>query len=175
MAQPKADVVVVPPAAMPEPDIAAELDALAARSSPSPTTTRGAAPASARSPLVVVGHRGSGMNALAAPPEDPRARGGDVRENTLRSFNAAAAAGVAYVEFDVQVRDRDHSVSHPHLRQRPPLTTPVFLSKPTVGLVWFVHGAPTGATGHRVCWSLASRGAATCAGGWLRSMLLARA
>ena len=73
------------------------------------------------------------MNALAAPPEDPRARGGDVRENTLRSFNAAAAAaGVAYVEFDVQVRDRDHSVSHPHLglarrgRQRPPLTTPVF-------------------------------------------------
>ena len=134
MAQPKADVVVVPPAAMPEPDIAAELDALAARSSPSPTTTRGAAPAAARPPLVVVGHRGSGMNALAAPPEDPRARGGDVRENTLRSFNAAAAAaaGVAYVEFDVQVRDRDHSVSHPRLglarrgRQRPPLTTPVF-------------------------------------------------
>ena len=126
MAQPKADVVVVPPAAMPEPDIAAELDALAARSSPSPTTTRGTA---ARPPLVVVGHRGSGMNALAAPPEDPRARGGDVRENTLRSFNAA---GVAYVEFDVQVRDRDHSVSHPRLglarrgRQRPPLTTPVF-------------------------------------------------
>jgi len=131
MAQPKADVVVVPPAAMPEPDIAAVLDALAARSSPSPTTTRGTA---ARPPLVVVGHRGSGMNALAAPPEDPRARGGDVRENTLRSFNAAAAAaaGVAYVEFDVQVRDRDHSVSHPRLglarrgRQRPPLTTPVF-------------------------------------------------
>ncbi|KAG2571732.1 hypothetical protein PVAP13_7KG118700 [Panicum virgatum] len=104
MAQPKADVVVVPPAAMPEPDIAAELDALAARSSPSPTTTSGAAPAAARPPLVVVGHRGSGMNALAAAPEDPRARGGDVRENTLRSFNAAAAAaGVAYVEFDVQV------------------------------------------------------------------------
>ena len=79
---------------------------------------------------MVVGHRGSGMNALAAPPEDPRARGGDVRENTLRSFNAAA--GVAYVEFDVQVRDRDHSVCHPRLglarrgRQRPPLTTPVF-------------------------------------------------
>jgi len=137
MAQPKADVVVVPPAAMPEPDIAAELDALAARSSPSPSTRGGTArPAAreARPPLVVVGHRGSGMNALAAPPEDPRARGGDVRENTLRSFNAAAAAaaGVAYVEFDVQVRDRDHSVSHPHLglarrgRQRPPLTTPVF-------------------------------------------------
>ncbi|KAG2565815.1 hypothetical protein PVAP13_7NG144117 [Panicum virgatum] len=103
MAQPKADVVVVPPAAMPEPDIAAELDALAARSSPSPTTTRGAAPVAARPPLVVVGHRGSGMNAPAAPPEDPRARGGDVRENTLRSFNAAAAGGVAYVEFDVQV------------------------------------------------------------------------
>jgi hypothetical protein len=139
MAQPKADVVVVPPAAMPEPDIAAELDALAARSSPSPTTTRGAAPVAARPPLVVVGHRGSGMNALAAPPEDPRARGGDVRENTLRSFNAAAAAGVAYVEFDVQVRDRDHSVSHPRLglarrgRQRPPLTTLVFFKSKSNG------------------------------------------
>ncbi|RLM74532.1 glycerophosphodiester phosphodiesterase GDPD2-like [Panicum miliaceum] len=92
MAQPKAaDVVVVVPPAMPEPDIAAELDALAAAAEGRPA------------PLVVVGHRGKGMNALASP--DPRARG-DVRENTLRSFNDAAAAGhptVAYVEFDVQV------------------------------------------------------------------------
>ncbi|PUZ46887.1 hypothetical protein GQ55_7G119300 [Panicum hallii var. hallii] len=103
MAQPKAaraaDVVAP---AMPEPDIAAELDALAARSSSSPTRgTAGAA--EGRPPLVVVGHRGKGMNALASP--DPRTRG-DVRENTLRSFNDAAAAGhpaVAYVEFDVQV------------------------------------------------------------------------
>ncbi|GJN03110.1 hypothetical protein PR202_ga20519 [Eleusine coracana subsp. coracana] len=49
----------------------------------------------ARPPLVVVGHRGKGMNA--------RLRG-DVRENTLRSFNdAARCPGVGYVEFDVQV------------------------------------------------------------------------
>lgn len=50
----------------------------------------------------VIGHRGKGMNALASP--DPRLRG-DVRENTLRAFNAAAAShpAVAYVEFDVQV------------------------------------------------------------------------
>ncbi|GJN27798.1 hypothetical protein PR202_gb15849 [Eleusine coracana subsp. coracana] len=44
--------------------------------------------------LLVVGHRGKGMNA--------RLRG-DVRENTLRSFNdAARCPGVHYVEFDVQ-------------------------------------------------------------------------
>jgi glycerophosphodiester phosphodiesterase len=113
MAQPKAaraaDVVAP---AMPEPDIAAELDALAARSSSSPTRgTAGAA--EGRPPLVVVGHRGKGMNALASP--DPRTRG-DVRENTLRSFNDAAAAGhpaVAYVEFDVQVRDRESTAPIP--------------------------------------------------------------
>lgn len=52
--------------------------------------------------MVVVGHRGKGMNALASP--DARLRG-DVRENTLRSFNdAARCPGVDYVEFDVQVR-----------------------------------------------------------------------
>lgn len=55
-----------------------------------------------RPPLVVIGHRGKGMNALASA--DPRLRG-DVRENTLRAFNDAAAShpAVAYVEFDGQV------------------------------------------------------------------------
>jgi hypothetical protein len=54
-------------------------------------------------PLVVIGHRGKGMNTLVSP--DPRLRG-DVRENTLRAFNDAAAShpAVAYVEFDVQVK-----------------------------------------------------------------------
>uniref|UniRef100_A0A0E0D146 glycerophosphodiester phosphodiesterase n=1 Tax=Oryza meridionalis TaxID=40149 RepID=A0A0E0D146_9ORYZ len=50
--------------------------------------------------LVVIGHRGKGMNALGSP--DPRLRA--VKENSLRSFRAAArVAGVSYVEFDVQV------------------------------------------------------------------------
>jgi hypothetical protein len=50
----------------------------------------------ARPPLLLVGHRGKGMNARPS---------GDVRENTLRSFNdAATCPGVHYVEFDVQVR-----------------------------------------------------------------------
>lgn len=47
----------------------------------------------------VVGHRGKGMNALASP--DRRLQ--EVRENTVRSFNAAARFPVDYVEFDVQV------------------------------------------------------------------------
>lgn len=60
------------------------------------------APASgvARPPLVVIGHRGKGMNALASPDERMR----EVKENSVRSFNdAARVAGVGYVEFDVQV------------------------------------------------------------------------
>jgi len=60
-----------------------------------------AAPA-ARAPggrFSVVGHRGKGMNALASP--DRRLQ--EVRENTVRSFNAAARFPVDYVEFDVQV------------------------------------------------------------------------
>ncbi|RCV33352.1 hypothetical protein SETIT_7G077400v2 [Setaria italica] len=96
----------VPPA-MPEPDIAAELHALVASSTFPAPCIGGAAAARddagrRRPPLVVIGHRGKGMNALASP--DPRVRG-DVRENTLRSLNAAAASHptVAYVEFDVQV------------------------------------------------------------------------
>ncbi|CAL5027813.1 unnamed protein product [Urochloa decumbens] len=104
MAQPKAaDAAAVVPPAMPEPDIAAELHALASSSSsPAPCLRAGAA-AAARPPLAVIGHRGKGMNALASPA-DERIRG-DVRENTLRSFNDAAAShpAVAFVEFDVQV------------------------------------------------------------------------
>ena len=101
---------VVPPA-MPEPDIAADLDGLAASAASSCSCIRGTTcgaeatttTAEGRQPpLVVIGHRGKGMNALASP--DPRLRG-DVRENTLRAFNDAAAShpAVAYVEFDVQV------------------------------------------------------------------------
>ncbi|PNT60969.1 hypothetical protein BRADI_5g08707v3 [Brachypodium distachyon] len=53
-----------------------------------------------RPALVVIGHRGKGMNALASPDERLR----EVKENTVRSFNdAASVSGVAYVEFDVQV------------------------------------------------------------------------
>ncbi|XP_066346274.1 glycerophosphodiester phosphodiesterase GDPD2-like isoform X2 [Miscanthus floridulus] len=99
------------PSAMPERDIAADLDGLAASAASSRSCIRaGGAEAAAatttaaegRPPLVVIGHRGKGMNALASP--DPRLRG-DVRENTLRAFNDAAAShpAVAYVEFDVQV------------------------------------------------------------------------
>ncbi|WVZ85377.1 hypothetical protein U9M48_032313 [Paspalum notatum var. saurae] len=89
MAQPKAAAARAAAVPMPGADIAAELDGLAATAPP------------ARPPMVVIGHRGMGMNALASP--DARLRG-DVRENTLRSFNAAAGhPGVAYVEFDVQV------------------------------------------------------------------------
>ncbi|WVZ75260.1 LOW QUALITY PROTEIN: hypothetical protein U9M48_023333 [Paspalum notatum var. saurae] len=47
----------------------------------------------------VIGHRGKGMNALASA--DRRLQ--EVRENTVRSFNAAARFPVDYVEFDVQV------------------------------------------------------------------------
>uniref|UniRef100_A0A0D9W4B5 glycerophosphodiester phosphodiesterase n=1 Tax=Leersia perrieri TaxID=77586 RepID=A0A0D9W4B5_9ORYZ len=59
--------------------------------------------ASRRKPMVVIGHRGKGMNDLAASPET-RIRREVVKENSLRSFNAAArVAGVSHVEFDVQV------------------------------------------------------------------------
>ncbi|CAN6227893.1 unnamed protein product [Urochloa humidicola] len=106
-AQPKAADAVAPPA-MPVPDIAAELDALAfSSSSPTPCVLAAAASDAAdaegrRKPLLVIGHRGKGMNALASADERLR---GDVRENTLRSFNDAAAShpAVSYVEFDVQV------------------------------------------------------------------------
>jgi hypothetical protein len=120
MAQLKAARATDVPPAMPDPDpdvVAADLgacvrhgrvDGLAAGSGRAEATATATTTAAAadqgrrRPPLVVVGHRGKGMNALASP--DPRLRG-DVRENTLRAFNAAAAShpAVAYVEFDVQV------------------------------------------------------------------------
>ncbi|XP_042456617.1 glycerophosphodiester phosphodiesterase GDPD1, chloroplastic-like isoform X1 [Zingiber officinale] len=53
--------------------------------------------------LVVVGHRGKGMNALAST--DPRLQ--EVKENSLRSFNDAARFPVDFVEFDVQVTKDD--------------------------------------------------------------------
>ncbi|RWW61302.1 hypothetical protein BHE74_00031640 [Ensete ventricosum] len=49
--------------------------------------------------LVVIGHRGKGMNALASP--DRRLK--EVKENSLRSFNEAARFAIDFVEFDVQV------------------------------------------------------------------------
>ncbi|ONM17980.1 glycerophosphodiester phosphodiesterase GDPD1, chloroplastic-like isoform X1 [Zea mays] len=119
MAQLKAARATDVPPAMPDPDpdvVAADLgacvrhgrvDGLAAGSGRAEATATATTTAAAadqgrrRPPLVVVGHRGKGMNALASP--DPRLRG-DIRENTLRAFNAAAAShpAVAYVEFDVQ-------------------------------------------------------------------------
>ncbi|XP_074555573.1 glycerophosphodiester phosphodiesterase GDPD2-like [Curcuma longa] len=57
--------------------------------------------------LVVVGHRGKGMNALTSP--DPRFQ--EVRENSLRSFcEAARFPGVDFIEFDVQVTKDDCSI-----------------------------------------------------------------
>ncbi|KAJ8493818.1 hypothetical protein OPV22_015539 [Ensete ventricosum] len=53
--------------------------------------------------LVVIGHRGKGMNALASP--DRRLK--EVKENSLRSFNEAARFAIDFVEFDVQVTKDD--------------------------------------------------------------------
>uniref|UniRef100_A0ACD5UQ12 Uncharacterized protein n=1 Tax=Avena sativa TaxID=4498 RepID=A0ACD5UQ12_AVESA len=85
------------------PDIAAQLDLASAciNGAESVMARDAVAPAAAaRAPLVVIGHRGKGMNALASPDERLR----EVKENSIRSFNEAArVAGVGYVEFDVQV------------------------------------------------------------------------
>ncbi|KAK9117630.1 hypothetical protein Sjap_016577 [Stephania japonica] len=51
----------------------------------------------------VIGHRGSGMNILHSPDRRMKA----IRENTVRSFNAAATFPVDFVEFDVQVTKDD--------------------------------------------------------------------
>ncbi|KAM3367124.1 hypothetical protein ACQJBY_016032 [Aegilops geniculata] len=81
------------------PDIAAQLN-LASACINGVESMMTAPAAGGRPPLVVVGHRGKGMNALASPDERLR----EVKENTVRSFNdAARVAGVGYVEFDVQV------------------------------------------------------------------------
>jgi len=49
--------------------------------------------------FMVIGHRGNGMNRLHL--EDPRMK--NMKENSILSFNAAAAFNVDYIEFDVQV------------------------------------------------------------------------
>ncbi|CAL1413618.1 unnamed protein product [Linum trigynum] len=53
--------------------------------------------------LVVMGHRGSGMNMLQSP--DPRMK--SLKENSLLSFNAAAKLPLDFIEFDVQVTKDD--------------------------------------------------------------------
>ncbi|XP_010044857.2 glycerophosphodiester phosphodiesterase GDPD1, chloroplastic [Eucalyptus grandis] len=53
--------------------------------------------------MLVIGHRGSGMNVVQS--SDGRMRA--IRENSIRSFNAAAAFPVDFVEFDVQVTKDD--------------------------------------------------------------------
>ncbi|CAM0904870.1 unnamed protein product [Alopecurus aequalis] len=82
------------------PDIAAELHLASACINGAESIMAREPAAGARPPLVVIGHRGKGMNALASPDERLR----EVKENSVRSFNEAArVAGVGYVEFDVQV------------------------------------------------------------------------
>ncbi|KAH7664059.1 Glycerophosphodiester phosphodiesterase protein [Dioscorea alata] len=56
--------------------------------------------------FVVVGHRGKGMNALASSDRRLMA----VKENSVRSFNAAAQFPIDFIEFDVQVTKDDWAV-----------------------------------------------------------------
>lgn len=49
--------------------------------------------------LMVIGHRGNGMNVLQSSDKRMRA----IKENSIASFNAAAAFPVDFIEFDVQV------------------------------------------------------------------------
>lgn len=49
--------------------------------------------------FLVIGHRGNGMNKLQSPDRRMKA----LKENSILSFNAAAAFGVDFIEFDVQV------------------------------------------------------------------------
>ncbi|KAL5724434.1 glycerophosphodiester phosphodiesterase [Ranunculus cassubicifolius] len=53
--------------------------------------------------FALIGHRGNGMNKMTSP--DPRMKA--VKENSLLSFNAAAAFNIDFVEFDVQVTKDD--------------------------------------------------------------------
>lgn len=57
------------------------------------------------SKFLVIGHRGSGMNALQSSDRRMKA----IKENSILSFNAAAKFPVDFVEFDVQVRFRSHT------------------------------------------------------------------
>lgn len=56
--------------------------------------------------FMVIGHRGNGMNRLHL--EDPRMK--KMKENSILSFNAAAAFNVDYIEFDVQVTKDDYPI-----------------------------------------------------------------
>lgn len=49
--------------------------------------------------MLVIGHRGSGMNVVQSSDQRMRA----IRENSILSFEAATAFPVDFVEFDVQV------------------------------------------------------------------------
>ncbi|KAI6686741.1 hypothetical protein NL676_032654 [Syzygium grande] len=53
--------------------------------------------------ILVIGHRGSGMNVVQSSDQRMRA----IRENSILSFKAAAAFPVDFVEFDVQVTKDD--------------------------------------------------------------------
>ncbi|PRQ39826.1 putative glycerophosphodiester phosphodiesterase [Rosa chinensis] len=53
--------------------------------------------------LVLIGHRGNGMNMLQS--SDIRMRG--IKENSILSFNTAAQFPIDFVEFDVQVTEDD--------------------------------------------------------------------
>lgn len=53
--------------------------------------------------MVVIGHRGSGMNAVQSSDRRMRA----IRENSILAFEAASAFPVGFVEFDVQVTKDD--------------------------------------------------------------------
>ncbi|PIA50969.1 hypothetical protein AQUCO_01100052v1 [Aquilegia coerulea] len=53
--------------------------------------------------FTVIGHRGSGMNMLQSTDRRMKA----IKENTIRSFNAAGNFPVDFVEFDVQVTKDD--------------------------------------------------------------------
>ncbi|KAL1314589.1 hypothetical protein HN51_041401 [Arachis hypogaea] len=56
--------------------------------------------------FVVVGHRGHGMNQLQSSDRRMRA----IKENSIMSFNAAAAFPLDFIEFDVQVTKDDYPV-----------------------------------------------------------------
>ncbi|RZC44993.1 hypothetical protein C5167_037953 [Papaver somniferum] len=56
---------------------------------------------SSSSKLLVLGHRGSGMNMNSSSSSDERMK--SIKENSILSFNKAADYAVDYVEFDVQV------------------------------------------------------------------------
>ncbi|XP_022156529.1 glycerophosphodiester phosphodiesterase GDPD1, chloroplastic-like [Momordica charantia] len=61
------------------------------------------------SKFLVIGHRGSGMNALQSSDRRMRA----IKENSILSFNAAAKFPIDFVEFDVQVtRDNCPIIFH---------------------------------------------------------------